>query len=91
MELCESKAKSELKGGLPPNELKPKVCANLYLSLIAQACLQARLHNVVDADFQLNRCEESARGWEWHYLKGVNHAYLLTHCASPAHSVGIGV
>ena len=75
---AESKAQSEIEARIAAERAEAKGRANLYFSLIAQACLQARLHNVVDADFLLNRCEESARGWEWHYLKGVNHADLLT-------------
>jgi eukaryotic-like serine/threonine-protein kinase len=75
---AESKAQSEIEARISAERAEAKGRANLYFSLIAQACLQARLHNVVDADFLLNRCEESARGWEWHYLKGVNHADLLT-------------
>jgi serine/threonine protein kinase/WD40 repeat protein/tetratricopeptide (TPR) repeat protein len=50
---------------------------NLYLSLIAQARLEWRLNNVGAAERLLEHCEPARRGWEWHYLHGINHANLF--------------
>ncbi len=57
--------------------------ANLYFSRVTQADLQRRLNKPEEAEQLLQLCvpQETAvdrRGWEWHYLKGLLHADLLT-------------
>jgi WD40 repeat protein len=51
---------------------------NLYFSQIAQARLEWRVNNVAGAEQLLDQCEPGLRGWEWHYLRNVNRADLLT-------------
>ena len=50
----------------------------LYFSLIDRARLEYQAANIGEAEAILDRCEESRRGWEWHFLKGLDHAELLT-------------
>jgi serine/threonine protein kinase len=50
----------------------------LYRSDIARSQLEYRANNVADAEAILDRCPAERRGWEWHYLKGLNHADLFT-------------
>src|SRR5262249_18806609 len=50
---------------------------SLYFSLIDRARLEQHAANIADAEAILDRCEPSRRGWEWHFLKGLNHAELL--------------
>jgi WD40 repeat protein/serine/threonine protein kinase len=55
----------------------------LYYSRIAQSQLQWRVNDFTSAERTLDRCVPSAgqpdlRGWEWHYLKGLFNADLLT-------------
>jgi WD40 repeat protein len=58
--------------------------SHLYFSRVAQADLERELNRPVEAEESLEAClpRDSAdvdrRGWEWHYLKGVLHADLLT-------------
>jgi len=51
---------------------------SVYLGTIHQARSQWLLNNVRTASQLLDSCEPSQRGWEWHYLRGLNHADLLT-------------
>jgi WD40 repeat protein/serine/threonine protein kinase len=57
---------------------KERAESTLYFSNIARAQLEYRANNVADAEAILDRCPVERRGWEWHYLKGLNHADLLT-------------
>jgi WD40 repeat protein/serine/threonine protein kinase len=50
----------------------------LYFSNIARAQLEYRANNLAGAEAILDHCPVERRGWEWHYLKGLNHADLLT-------------
>jgi WD40 repeat protein/serine/threonine protein kinase/tetratricopeptide (TPR) repeat protein len=50
----------------------------LYYSNIARAQLEYRANNVVGAEAILDLCRPERRGWEWHFLKGLNHADLFT-------------
>jgi WD40 repeat protein/serine/threonine protein kinase len=57
--------------------------ANLYLSRVSQARFEARSGSPAAAERLLDLCAPSdgapdRRGWEWHHLKGVLHADLLT-------------
>src|SRR5262249_20302975 len=57
--------------------------AHLYLSRIAQARLEWEVHRLGEMRLSLDRCrpgpgEADPRGWEWHYLRGLAHADLLT-------------
>jgi WD40 repeat protein len=60
---------------------------NLYLGRIAQARLEWRLNNLTRAGQLLELCEPGRRGWEWHHLRGLNHADLLTASAPSVHMV----
>ena len=62
--------------------------ATLYFSRIAQANLERRSDNIHSAEALLDACVPAdggfdRRGWEWHYLKSLQHADLLT--IAPAH------
>ena len=55
----------------------------LYFSRIAQGQLQWRVNNVIGARESLDRCtplegEDDQRDWEWHYLRELFHADLMT-------------
>jgi WD40 repeat protein/serine/threonine protein kinase len=50
----------------------------LYFSNIARAQLEYRANNIADAESILDSCPASRRGWEWQFLKGLNHADLFT-------------
>ncbi len=56
---------------------------NLYFSRIAQGQLQWRVNNVLGARESLAMCrplpdQEDQRGWEWHYLRELFNADLMT-------------
>ena len=72
------KAESEVEARRLAERAEEKARTNLYFSMIAQARLEARLSNTPAANRLLDRCEPADRGWEWYYLRGVNHADLLT-------------
>ncbi len=50
---------------------------SLYFSLIDRARLEHQGANIAEAETILDRCEPSRRGWEWHYLKGLDHGELF--------------
>jgi WD40 repeat protein len=57
--------------------------AMLYFNRIAQANLERRSDNIHSAEALLDACVPTGggldrRGWEWHYLKSLQHADLLT-------------
>jgi WD40 repeat protein len=56
---------------------------NVYFSQIAQSRLEWGLHNAAGASRLLDQCRPERRGWEWGYLKGLQHAALL--CIEDAH------
>ncbi len=51
---------------------------SLYFSNIDRARLERLGANIAEAEAILDRCEPNRRGWEWHFLKELNHAELLT-------------
>ena len=51
---------------------------SLYYSLIDRARLEQHAANIAESEAILDRCEPDRRGWEWHFLKGLNHAELFT-------------
>jgi serine/threonine protein kinase/WD40 repeat protein len=75
---AESKAAAEVEARQVAERAEGQARTNLYFSLVAQARLEAQMNNTPAADLLLGRCEPDARGWEWHYLSGVNHTDLLT-------------
>jgi eukaryotic-like serine/threonine-protein kinase len=75
---AQSKAELEVQARRRAERAEENARANLYFSMIAQARLEARFCNTTGADRLLDRCEPAARGWEWQYLHGVNHADLLS-------------
>jgi WD40 repeat protein/tetratricopeptide (TPR) repeat protein len=50
----------------------------LYFSLIDRARLEHQAANIAEAEAILDRCEPARRGWEWHFLKSLDHAELFT-------------
>ena len=65
------------------NHRREQVEANLYFSRIAEAHLERRSDNMHSAEALLDASiprdgELDRRGWEWYYLKGLQHADLLT-------------
>ncbi len=50
----------------------------MYFSLIDRARLEHRAANIAEAEAILDRCEPARRGWEWHFLKGLDHAEVFT-------------
>jgi eukaryotic-like serine/threonine-protein kinase len=50
----------------------------LYSSLIDRARLEHDAANIDDAEAILDRCEPARRGWEWHFLKGLDNAEVFT-------------
>jgi WD40 repeat protein/serine/threonine protein kinase len=60
---------------------------NVYYSGIAQSELNFRLQDLAKSELSLERCvpgpgQVDRRGWEWHYLKGLQNAAVLS---PPAH------
>jgi len=51
---------------------------SVYFGTIAQARSQWLLNNVPAAARLLDHCLVERRGWEWHYLRGLNHGDLVT-------------
>ncbi len=49
----------------------------LYFGLIDRARLERQVGNIAEAEDLLDRCEPARRGWEWHFLKRLDHAELL--------------
>jgi len=50
----------------------------LYFSLIDRARLEHQAANIAEAEAILDRCEPARRGWEWHFLKGLDNAEVFT-------------
>ena len=55
-----------------------RTAAALYSSDIVRARLQYQANNVADAEATLDGCQAERRGWEWHFLKQLCHADLVT-------------
>src|SRR5262249_13380193 len=73
---------AELARGVAIEERKRSQVA-LYFSRIAQGQLQWRVNNVIGARESLAMCmpaegQEDQRDWEWHYLRELFHADLMT-------------
>lgn len=51
---------------------------SVYFGTVAQARSQWLLNNVSASACLLERCRESRRGWEWHFLRSLHHSDLLT-------------
>jgi WD40 repeat protein len=51
---------------------------SVYFGNVAQARSQWLLNNIGASAKLLNQCQPRQRGWEWHYLNGLNHTDLLT-------------
>jgi WD40 repeat protein/serine/threonine protein kinase len=57
---------------------RDQTVAALYQSNIARALLEYQSNHVAGADAVLDRCPPERRGWEWRWLKQLNHADLFT-------------
>jgi WD40 repeat protein len=55
--------------------------AALYISDIVRARLEYQANNIDAAEQSLDRCPPAYRGWEWHFLRQLNHADLFTFAA----------
>ncbi len=49
----------------------------LYSALISRARLEQQTDNTTGAEAVLDLCEPRRRGWEWHFLKALDHTELL--------------
>jgi serine/threonine protein kinase/WD40 repeat protein len=87
---AEGKARDEADARRHAESAREEARAHLYLSGVAQARLEWRLNNVAAADRLLDQCETERRGWEWHYLRGVNRPELAT-LSNPTLSMLFGV
>jgi WD40 repeat protein/Flp pilus assembly protein TadD len=75
---AEGKVRDEADARRRAESAQEEARAHLYLSNVAQARLEWRLNNVAAAERLLEQCEPGRRGWEWHYLRGVNRPELFT-------------
>ncbi len=50
----------------------------LYSSLITRARLEQQTDNTAGAEAVLELCDPRRRGWEWYFLKGLDHTELLS-------------
>ncbi len=87
---AERKARDEAAARIRADLAQEQARADLYLSDIAQARLEWRLGSVARANQLLDHCEPRRRGWEWHYLRGVNRPELAN-LANPDLSMIFGV
>lgn len=87
---AEQKAREEAAARIRADIAQEQARADLYLSDIAQARLEWRLGSVARADQLLDHCEPGRRGWEWHYLRGVNRPEFAS-LANPELSMIFGV
>jgi WD40 repeat protein len=68
---AENKAEAEKEAREQAQQAEAQKSDLLYRGLIAQARLEWRLGGADGANELLEKCEESRRGWEWHYLRGL--------------------
>lgn len=59
------------------NSERDRAEGSVYYGRIARARLEHQVNNVAQSDATLDLCEPARRGWEWHFLKSLNHAELL--------------
>ncbi len=75
---AENKAVEEAKARGRAVRAEEETRGHLYRSLISQTRLEWRLNNQDGAERLLEQCEESRRGWEWHYLRGLKGVELFS-------------
>jgi eukaryotic-like serine/threonine-protein kinase len=75
---AEEKARSETKAHAKAVVAENAARDQVYFGRIAQARLEWRSNHVARAQQLLEQCETSRRAWEWHYLRNVNQAEMLT-------------
>ena len=52
--------------------------AALYYSNVVRARFENMSNDLAGSERSLERCRPEHRGWEWHFLKSLNHADLFT-------------
>jgi eukaryotic-like serine/threonine-protein kinase len=70
-------------------ESREQAKRSLYYSLIDRARLERQSNNVAEAESILDRCPTERRGWEWHFLKGLNNAELFNNRGIDLVDVGL--
>jgi serine/threonine protein kinase/WD40 repeat protein len=75
---ADTHARAEAEARSRADAAREQARAHLYLSDIARAGLEWRLNNTARVERLLEQCEPERRGWEWYYLRGVNHPELMT-------------
>jgi serine/threonine protein kinase/WD40 repeat protein len=75
---AERNAAEEAGARLRAEHAEEEARESLYLGGISQARLEWRLNNTNGADRLLEETEPGRRGWEWRYLRGVQHPELAT-------------
>jgi WD40 repeat protein/tRNA A-37 threonylcarbamoyl transferase component Bud32 len=69
---AEERARAAVSERARAERAEEKALDHLYISQLAQARLEWRLNNTSAARQLLEQCDPRRRGWEWHYLKGVD-------------------
>jgi WD40 repeat protein len=72
------RARAETEARQAETEARQAAEAHLYIHRIALAHREWLANNVARADELLDECPQGLRQWEWHYLKRLCHADLLT-------------
>jgi len=62
-----------------------------YFSAIARARLEWQLNNAAGARATLESCPPALRGWEWHYLSGLQNANLWAAPGNPPYVFGLAI
>jgi WD40 repeat protein/tRNA A-37 threonylcarbamoyl transferase component Bud32 len=74
---AEDRADAALAATARAEAAKEDARDSLYRGLIAQARFEWRMNHADHAQQLLDACRPERRGWEWHYLSGINRGSLL--------------